>query len=110
MISVLGQQLWKRKLASGVPTIVLGAMILAWAGPSIVIASTLLGVYLLASGFAEVLLAFTLPRSAATRVLLFLTGALSFILAILSFRHFGDAYDTKAAHETLEALSKQVAA
>jgi uncharacterized membrane protein HdeD (DUF308 family) len=92
MISVLGQQLWKNKLASGVLTIALGAMLLAWPGPSILVASTMFGVYLLMSGFAELFLAFTLPRSAATRVLLFLTGALSVVLAILSFRHFGDGY------------------
>jgi uncharacterized membrane protein HdeD (DUF308 family) len=92
MIGVLGQQLWKSTLVSGVLTIALGAMLLAWPGPSILVASTLFGVYLLASGFAELFLAFTLPRSAATRVLLFLTGALSLVLAILSFRHFGDAY------------------
>ena len=92
MISVLGQQLWKNKLVSGVLTIVLGAMVLAWPGPSILVVSTMFGVYLLVSGFAELFLAFTLPRSAATRVLLFLTGALSLVLAILSFRHFGDVY------------------
>jgi uncharacterized membrane protein HdeD (DUF308 family) len=92
MISVLGQQLWKNKLVSGVLTIVLGVMVLAWPGPTILVASTMFGVFLLVSGFAELFLAFTLPRSAATRVLLFLTGALSFVLAILSFRHFGDAY------------------
>ena len=92
MISVLGQQLWKNKLVSGVLTIVLGAMVLAWPGPSILVVSTMFGVYLLVSGFAELYLAFTLPRSAATRVLLFLTGALSLVLAILSFRHFGDGY------------------
>jgi uncharacterized membrane protein HdeD (DUF308 family) len=92
MISVLGQQLWKSKLVSGVLTIVLGAMLLAWPGPSILVVSTMFGVYLLVSGFAELFLAFTLPRSAATRVLLFLTGALSLVLAILSFRHFGDGY------------------
>jgi uncharacterized membrane protein HdeD (DUF308 family) len=92
MIGVLGQQLWKSTLVSGVLTIALGAMLLAWPGTSILVASTLFGVYLLASGFAELFLAFTLPRSAATRVLLFLTGALSLVLAILSFRHFGDAY------------------
>jgi uncharacterized membrane protein HdeD (DUF308 family) len=92
MISVLGQQLWKNKLASGVLTIVVGAMVLAWPGPSILVVSTLFGVYLLISGFAELFLAFTLPRSAATRVLLFLTGALSLVLAILSFRHFGSGY------------------
>jgi uncharacterized membrane protein HdeD (DUF308 family) len=92
MISALGQQLWKAKLVSGVLTIVLGAVVLVWPGPSILVASTMFGVYLLMSGFAELFLAFTLPRSAATRVLLFLTGAMSLVLAILSFRHFGDAY------------------
>jgi uncharacterized membrane protein HdeD (DUF308 family) len=92
MISVLGQQLWKSRLVSGVLTLVLGAMVLAWPGPSILVASTMFGVYLLMSGFAELFLAFTLPRSAATRVLLFFTGALSLVLAILSFRHFGDGY------------------
>jgi uncharacterized membrane protein HdeD (DUF308 family) len=92
MNSVLGQQLWKGTLVSGVLTVVLGVMVLVWPGPSILVASTMFGVYLLVSGFAELFLAFTLPRSAATRVLLFLTGALSLVLAILSFRHFGDAY------------------
>src|SRR6202000_3416055 len=77
---------------SGVLTIALGAMLLAWPGPSILVASTMFGVYLLVSGFAGLFLAFTLPRSAATRVLLFLTGALSLVLAIMSFRHFGDGY------------------
>jgi uncharacterized membrane protein HdeD (DUF308 family) len=66
--------------------------VLAWPGPTILVASTMFGVYLLVSGFAELFLAFTLPRSAATRVLLFLTGALSLVMAILSFRHFGDTY------------------
>jgi uncharacterized membrane protein HdeD (DUF308 family) len=67
-------------------------MVLAWPGPTILVASTVFGVYLLISGLAELFFAFTLPRSAATRVMLFLTGALSLVLAILSFRHIGDAY------------------
>jgi uncharacterized membrane protein HdeD (DUF308 family) len=92
MFSVLGQQLWKDKLVSGVLAIVLGAIALAWPGPSILVASTMFGAYLLVSGFAEVFSAFALPWSAATRVLLFLTGALSLVLAILCFRHFGDGY------------------
>jgi uncharacterized membrane protein HdeD (DUF308 family) len=92
MSSSLGQQLWKATLVSGVLTILVGVMVLVWPGPSILVASTMFGVYLLASGLAELFLAFTLPRSAATRVMLFLTGALSLVLAILSFRHFGDAY------------------
>jgi uncharacterized membrane protein HdeD (DUF308 family) len=92
MDCTLGKQLWKGTLGWGVLTIVLGAMVLAWPGPTILVASTVFGVYLLISGLAELFFAFTLPRSAATRVMLFLTGALSLVLAILSFRHIGDAY------------------
>ena len=92
MNSLVGQRLWKWKLVAGLLTIVLGAIVLAWPGPTILVASTLFGVYLLLSGLAELFMAFTLPRSAATRVLLFISGALSLVLAILSFRHFGDAY------------------
>ena len=92
MNSLVGQRLWKSQLVAGLLTIVLGAIVLAWPGPTILVASTLFGVYLLLSGLAELFMAFTLPRSAATRVLLFISGALSLVLAILSFRHFGDAY------------------
>jgi uncharacterized membrane protein HdeD (DUF308 family) len=92
MNSLVGQRLWKWKLVAGLLTIVLGAIVLAWPGPTILVASTLFGVYLLVSGLAELFMAFTLPRSAATRVMLFISGALSLVLAILSLRHFGDAY------------------
>ncbi len=65
---------------------------LAWPGPTILVASTLFGVYLLLTGFIGLFMAFTLPSSAAMRILLFISGALSVVLAILSFRHFGDGY------------------
>src|SRR6185437_489332 len=90
--SLVGQRLWKWNLVAGLLTIVLGAIVLAWPGPTILVASTLFGVYLLVSGFVELFMAFTLPRSAGARVLLFISGALSLVLAILSFRHFGDGY------------------
>jgi uncharacterized membrane protein HdeD (DUF308 family) len=92
MNNLLEQKLWKWKLVAGLLTIVLGGIVLAWPGPTILVASTLFGVYLLLTGFTELFLAFTLPRSAATRILLFISGALSLVLAVLSFRHFGDAY------------------
>jgi len=79
-------------LISGLLTIALGVLLLVWPGKSILVAATLFGVYLLVTGFAEIFLAFTLPVSAASRVLLFISGALLLILAILSFRHFGDVY------------------
>jgi uncharacterized membrane protein HdeD (DUF308 family) len=83
-------RLWKWKLLAGLFTAALGAVVLAWPGSSILVAATLFGVYLLVSGIADVFLAVALPRSAATRVMLFISGALSLVLAILSFRHFGD--------------------
>jgi uncharacterized membrane protein HdeD (DUF308 family) len=90
--SSLGQQLSKWKLAAGVLTALLGAIVLAWPGPTILVASTLFGVYLLVTGLVELFVAFTLPWSAATRVMLVISGGLSLVLAILSLRHFGDAY------------------
>jgi uncharacterized membrane protein HdeD (DUF308 family) len=92
MNGVLAQQQWKVKLVAGVLTAILGGIVLAWPGPSILVAACLFGVFLLVSGFAEVFLAFTLPRSAAARVLWFISGALSVVMAILSFRHFGEGY------------------
>jgi uncharacterized membrane protein HdeD (DUF308 family) len=88
----LAQELWKETLAVGVLTAILGGMVLAWPGPSILVAAILFGVYLLMSGTTELFLSYTLPRSAAARVLLFIAGALSVVLAVLSFRHFGDGY------------------
>ena len=70
----------------------LGGLILAWPGTSILVASTLFGVYLLLSGFAGVAMAFTLPESAGMRLMLFISGVLSVILAVLCFRNFGNPY------------------
>jgi uncharacterized membrane protein HdeD (DUF308 family) len=92
MNGVLAQHLWKETLTVGVLTAILGGVVLAWPGPSILVAATLFGLYLLVSGITELFLSFTLPQSAAARVLLFIAGALSAILAILSFRHFGEGY------------------
>jgi uncharacterized membrane protein HdeD (DUF308 family) len=90
--NTLGQQLSKWKLGAGVLAVLLGAIVLAWPDPTILVASTLFGVYLLVTGLVELFVAFTLPWSAATRVMVFISGALSLVLAILSFRHFGDVY------------------
>ena len=92
MNNTLGQQLSKWKLAAGALTALLGAIVLAWPGPTILVASTLFGVYLLVTGLVELFVAFTLSWSAATRIMLFISGGLSLVLAIVSFRHFGDAY------------------
>ncbi|GFG85122.1 MAG: HdeD family acid-resistance protein [Mycolicibacter algericus] len=81
--------LWKSTLVSGVLALVLGVLILARPGNSILVAAILFGVYLLITGVAQTIFAFSLPvMSVGGRVLLFISGAASLILAVLCFRHF----------------------
>ncbi|MEB3030712.1 HdeD family acid-resistance protein [Mycolicibacter sp. MYC340] len=81
--------LWKSTLVSGVLALILGVLILVWPGESILAAAVLFGVYLLVTGIAQAIFAFSLPVvSAGGRVLLFLSGTASVILAVLCFRHF----------------------
>src|SRR5262245_17189235 len=85
-------RLWKFASTWGLLSAVLGGLILACPGTSILVASTLFAVYLLLSGFTGVAMAFTLPESAGMRVMLFISGVLSVTLAVLCFRNFGNRY------------------
>jgi uncharacterized membrane protein HdeD (DUF308 family) len=81
--------LWKSTLVSGVLALALGVLILVWPGRTILAAAVLFGIYLLITGVAQTIFAFSLPvMSAGGRVLLFISGAASLILAVLCFRHF----------------------
>jgi len=84
--------LWKSALLSGLLAVVLGVLVLVWPGKSIIVAAVFLGIYLVVSGVAQVIFAFSLPVSAASRILLFVSGAASLVLAVLAFRHFGEGY------------------
>jgi uncharacterized membrane protein HdeD (DUF308 family) len=81
--------LWKSALVSGILVLVLGIFVLAWPGDSILAAAILFGLYLLITGIAQVFFAFSLHVSAGGRVLLFISGAASLVLAVLALRHFG---------------------
>ncbi len=83
--------LWKTTLISGVLSLALGVLIVAWPGKSVLVAAIAFGVYLLITGAAQVAFAFALQVSAGSRILLFISGAASLILAVLAFRHFGNA-------------------
>jgi uncharacterized membrane protein HdeD (DUF308 family) len=91
-VSDLARRLWMSAILFGLLAVILGVVILAWPGPSIVVAAVLFGVYLVVSGVALVVLAFTLPVSAGSRFLNFISGVLSVILGIFAFRHFGQGY------------------
>jgi uncharacterized membrane protein HdeD (DUF308 family) len=83
--------LWKSAAVSGVLAIALGVAIVAWPGISIAVAAIFFGAGLLLTGIQQVFFAFSLDVSAGGRVLLFISGAASLILAIMAFRHLYDA-------------------
>lgn len=82
--------LWKTVLFAGMASLVLGLVVVLWPGMSITVAAILFGLYLVVSGVAEVAVAFSLHSSLPHRVLLFIAGALSVIVGIFAFRHFGE--------------------
>jgi uncharacterized membrane protein HdeD (DUF308 family) len=84
------RHLWKSVLALGVLTLIVGAAVLVWPGQSIVVAGILFVVYLLVSGIAQVIGAFTVYSPAASRVLLFISGALSIALGVFALRDYND--------------------
>ena len=91
-VPTLLPHLWKSTLVSGILTLTLGILVYVLPGDSILIAAVLFGIYLLITGIAQVVFAFSLHVSAGGRVLLFISGAASLVLAVLCFRHFGEGY------------------
>lgn len=84
--------LWKSTLVSGLLSVVLGIFVLAWPQITLLVAAIAFGVYLLVAGAAQVAFAFALHASASSRILLFVSGAASLVLALLALRHFGNAW------------------
>jgi uncharacterized membrane protein HdeD (DUF308 family) len=90
--------LWKHTLLSGILTLILGVVVLAWPAKSILVAAVAFGIYLLIVGIAQVAFAFSLHVSAGGRVLLFISGAAALVLAMLAFRHFGKGDEATAVY------------
>lgn len=97
-VPTLLPHLWKSTLLSGILTLALGVVVLAWPGKSILVAAVAFGVYLLITGIAQVAFAFSLHVSAGGRVLLFISGAAALVLAFLAFRHFGKGDEATAVY------------
>jgi uncharacterized membrane protein HdeD (DUF308 family) len=84
------RHLWKSVLGLGLTTLTLGVVVLVWPGKSVVAAAALFGVYLLASGIAQAIAAFTVKVPASSSVLLFVSGALSVALGVYAFHDFNN--------------------
>jgi len=82
--------LWKSVLGLGLVALALGVVVLVWPGKSVLVAAALFGVYLLASGIAQAIAAFTVHVPGSGRVLLFLSGVLSVGLGVFAFHDFND--------------------
>ena len=84
--------LWRTALLWGIAAVALGAAALLWPTITVVAAAILFGAYLLVSGITQVVAAFGLEVSGGSRILLFISGVVSVILAIMAFRYFRDGY------------------
>ena len=84
------RHLWKSMLGLGLIALTLGVVVLVWPGKSVLVAGVLFGVYLLGSGIAQAIAAFTVDVPGSSRVLLFLSGALSVALGVFAFHDFND--------------------
>jgi uncharacterized membrane protein HdeD (DUF308 family) len=84
------KHLWIYTLLSGVLSVILGVLVTLHPGNAVWVAAIFLGAYLLVSGIAQVILAFSLHVSAGGRVMLFISGAASLVLAVLAFKDLGD--------------------
>jgi uncharacterized membrane protein HdeD (DUF308 family) len=90
--------LWKSTAVSGILSLIVGIVVLAWPQKTLLFAAVAFGVYLLITGVAQVIFAFGLHVSAGGRVLLFISGAACLVLAMLAFRHFSWGDDTTAVY------------
>ncbi len=83
--------LWKSTLVSGILALILGGLVAARPGISVVFAAIVFGAYLLITGIVQVVFGFSLHTSAGGRVLLFISGAAALVLALLCFRSLPNA-------------------
>jgi uncharacterized membrane protein HdeD (DUF308 family) len=82
----LARSTWQLLLLTGIVTVALGVVALAWPGTTLVVVGVLFGTYLVVSGIGYVLAAFGAHAGAAMRVLTLLGGILSVVLGIFCFR------------------------
>lgn len=82
----LARSAWQAVLTSGVLALLLGVVVLAWPGATLLVIGAFFGAYLLVSGIFQIVAAFGTHVSTALRVMAFISGALSILLGLFCFR------------------------
>ena len=79
---------WGVLLFLGLLSIVIGIVIMAWPGKTVVVVAVILAIWLVVSGIFEIVRGFGRGLSGGMRALLFIGGVLSLILGLFAFRGF----------------------
>jgi uncharacterized membrane protein HdeD (DUF308 family) len=90
------RHLWIYTVVSGVLAALLGVLIFLRPGAAIIVTAIFFGAYLLVTGIAQVVLAFSVRSSLGGRALLFISGAAALVLAVLCFVNVSDSIDLLA--------------
>jgi uncharacterized membrane protein HdeD (DUF308 family) len=85
-LHLLSRTAWQVVLVTGIASLILGIVVLAWPGPSLLVAGILFGIYLIVSGALQLAAAFGTHKATSLRVLAFISGALSILLGLFCFR------------------------
>lgn len=95
-VSALARSAWQSILVTGILSVALGILILAWPGKTLLIAGVLFGIYLIVSGIFQLIAAFGLHLSAGMRILSFISAIFSLILGFLCFHDWTDRGEATA--------------
>jgi len=86
MLERIAHRGWLWLLGLGIVAVIVGVIVLVWPSQTVRVVGVLFGIYLLVSGVFEIVLAFAPEERGSVRFLRVLTGALSILLGLISFR------------------------
>ncbi|MBF6336499.1 HdeD family acid-resistance protein [Nocardia abscessus] len=82
----LARRAWQTILVTGILAVILGILILVWPDITLLAAGIIFGVYLVVTGFLQLMAAFGAPTGTGLRVLSFVIGLLSIVIGVFCFR------------------------
>ncbi|MGW4093682.1 HdeD family acid-resistance protein [Nocardia sp. NPDC004750] len=82
----LARRGWQTILLTGIFAVILGIVILVWPDITLAAAGIVFGIYLVVTGFLQLVAAFAAPASTGLRVLAFIIGVVSIVIGVFCFR------------------------